>query len=108
MPPKTSPPRELVAEIPQGDWSAIQQEVAQLRSEVDELKKTVADLQGVKTFPDSRVRQRRVKVYGLLWLLGFLPGFQHHNRNCTQGLPQLISLLSPPDAFSAEYSPRRV
>lgn len=45
MPPKTSSPRELVAEIPQGAWSAIQQEVAQLRLEVNELKKTVADLQ---------------------------------------------------------------
>ncbi|MDA7925621.1 YceH family protein [bacterium] len=45
MPPRTSRRQEPMAEAARGDWAGIQQEIAQLRLDVDQLKKTVADLQ---------------------------------------------------------------
>ena len=44
-PSKAASATESIASVPQIDWAAIQQELAQLRLDVDELKKTVADLQ---------------------------------------------------------------
>lgn len=44
-PSKAAAPTESIANAPQIDWATVQQELAQLRLDVDELKKTVADLQ---------------------------------------------------------------
>ena len=44
-PSKAATPTESISNAPQIDWATVQQELAQLRLDVDELKKTVADLQ---------------------------------------------------------------
>jgi uncharacterized protein YceH (UPF0502 family) len=44
-PPSTSPLTGTAVETPLGDWDTMHQELAQLRVEVEELKRAVADLQ---------------------------------------------------------------